>query len=100
MAESAQPWLEPIEGGVQLAVRVVPGGSRDQVVGPRGDALKVKVSAPAEGGKANKAVWALLAETLGVSRRNVSVEAGRGTPRKRIAVRGIDPATAAARLDG
>lgn len=40
----------------RLAVKVVPGSSRDQIVGRLGDALKIKVTAPAEKGKANTAV--------------------------------------------
>ena len=47
-------------------MKVVPGSSRDQVVGWLGDASKIKVTAPPEKGKANEAVIELLAEPLGV----------------------------------
>ncbi|MBI1369811.1 MAG: YggU family protein [Planctomycetes bacterium] len=77
---------------VIIEVKVVPGASRDQIVGRLGEAIKVKVSAPAEGGKANAAVCALLAEKLGVSKRDVQVVSGHTQPHKRIAVRGIKPA--------
>lgn len=51
-----------------LALKVVPNASRDRVVGvlamPDGDRLKVSVTSPPEGGKANKAVVALLRKQL------------------------------------
>ena len=90
--------IEPIPGGVVIEVKIVPGSSRDQIVGPLGGALKVKVAAPPEGGKANRAVCDLLAGVLGVARNQVEVIAGLTTPRKRIVVRGISAAEAACRL--
>ena len=49
-----------------LNVRVTPGARQDAVAGWQGTALKVKVRAAPEKGKANDAVCALIARTLGV----------------------------------
>src|SRR6476620_2636829 len=49
-----------------LNVKVVPGASRDRVVGRYGDGVKVQVSAPPEGGKANKAAIEVNARAPGV----------------------------------
>lgn len=84
--------------GVRVAVKAVPGASRDTIAGPLGDRLKVRVAAPPEGGKANKAIEALLAEACGVPPRNVTVVSGHSRPEKTIEIRGIDASTARARL--
>ena len=85
-------------GGVAFDVKVVPGASRDQVVGLLGTALKVKVAAPPEDGKANAAVCALLAKTLGLPARDVTVVAGHSRPQKRVEARGISVEAALSRL--
>jgi uncharacterized protein (TIGR00251 family) len=90
--------VREVDGGVQFAVKAVPGSSRDRIVGRYGDALKVAVSAPAEGGRANARLCELLAAALGVAVRDVAVVAGTSHPQKVVAVRGLDCATVQARL--
>ena len=68
--------------GVIIPVRVVPGSSRQRVVGVLAGRLKITTSAPAEKGKANRAVAELLAETLGVARKDVSLRSGATSSRK------------------
>ena len=46
---------------IRLQLKVVPGSSKDEVAGWLGDALKVRVGAPAERGRANAAVEKLVA---------------------------------------
>ena len=73
----------------RLTVKVVPSSSRDAVVGRLGEALKIKVRAPAEKGRANKAVEKVIANALGISIRSVSVVSGFTTALKIIKIRGI-----------
>ena len=77
---------------VLLSIKVVPGASRDQVSGMLGDRLKVRISAPAEGGKANKAVCRLIAGLLGIKAGAVEVVNGKTSPEKvvRVRVSGIE----------
>lgn len=92
--------IELIEraGGVEFAVKVVPGASRTRIVGRWGEALKVAVAAPPEGGKANSALVALLAKTFGVGRGAVTIVAGQSQPRKRVSVSGLTAGAVRERL--
>ena len=74
----------------RLSLKVVPGSSRDEVVGWLGDSLKVKVKAPPEKGRANEAVVALLADRLGIDPSSIAVVSGHGSPAKVVAVDGMD----------
>lgn len=79
------------KGGTILSVKVVPGSSRDRIVGVLGDCLKVTTAAAPERGRANAAVAGILAETLGVDRRDVQLVAGQASPRKEFKVAGLSP---------
>lgn len=73
-----------------LNLKVVPGSSRNRVIGDMGDGtLKVAVAAPPEKGKANEAVCELLAEHFHVSKQAVRILSGQGTSRKRVEIQGI-----------
>ena len=74
----------------RLSLKVVPGSSRDEIVGWLGDSLKVKVKAPPEKGRANEAVVALLAEHLEIDASSIAVVSGHGSPAKVVEVDGMD----------
>jgi len=77
---------------VRVAVKVVPRAARDEIVGWAGDRLRVRVTAAPEGGRANAALEALLAVTLGLPRSRVRVVAGHASPRKLVEVDGLTAA--------
>src|SRR5256885_1609477 len=79
------------EDAVVLRLHVQPGAGRTAVVGRHGDALKVRVAAPPEGGRANQAVLELVAETLGVKATQVELAGGGASRSKRGKVSGGDP---------
>jgi uncharacterized protein (TIGR00251 family) len=81
-----------------LRLRVSPGARRSEFLGPHGDAWKVRVAAPAEGGRANEAVLTLVAETLDLPRRDVSLVSGRTARDKVVAIAGLGEAEAVRRL--
>ena len=76
-------------GVVLIAVKAVPGASRDEIAGVLGDRLKVRVSAPPEGGKANDAIRRLIADTLGMKMRDVTIVAGAASREKTARATGI-----------
>ena len=83
---------------VLIWIKAVPGASRDEIAGTVGDRLKVRVSVPAQGGRANAAVCALLARALGAKPRNVTLESGHASPQKIIRVCGATLDDVKARL--
>lgn len=57
-----------------------------------GEALKVRVSAPPEGGKANRRLCELLADKLGLPANGVVVMAGGSSVRKTLGITGLSQA--------
>ena len=84
----------------RLRVRVSPGARRVAVAGRVGEVWKLRVTAPAEGGKANAAVVRLLAETVGVPPARVALVAGHGARDKVVELEGVELAEAERRLEG
>ena len=74
---------------VHLTLKVVPGSSSDRIVGPLGDALKVTVSKPPQGGAANDAVRRLVAKAMGISSAQIEITRGHGSPRKQLSISGV-----------
>jgi uncharacterized protein len=75
----------------RVRLRVAPGATRAGVVGRHGDAWKVRVTAPAEGGRANDAVVRLLAETFELPRSAVTLVSGHSARDKIVELTGIEP---------
>jgi uncharacterized protein len=76
------------DGGVVVDVWVVPGASRTEVVGAHDGALRIRVAAPPEGGKANKAVRTALIQHFGCA--DASLLRGAASRRKQWILVGID----------
>lgn len=87
------------DGTAVLRVHVQPGAGRTAVQGRHGDALKVSVAAPPEGGRANEAVAKLLAETFGIAAKAVELTSGQTNRAKRFALTGLDVDDVRARLE-
>ena len=81
--------INDVAGGCVVSVKVVPGSSRDRIVGLLGDALKVATSAAPEKGKANAAVAGILAEALGVEKRSVELISSPSNPCKEFRINGL-----------
>jgi uncharacterized protein len=75
-------------GGCLLALRVQPGARKNGLKGEQAGALKLAVTAPPEGGRANVAVIELLAELLGLKRGQVAIVGGATSRNKKVLIRG------------
>jgi uncharacterized protein (TIGR00251 family) len=83
-----------------VRVRVQPRASRDEVLGWREGALRVRVTAPPVEGEANRALAGLLARTLGVRPSAVEVARGARGRDKLVRIDGMSVAEVQARTGG
>jgi uncharacterized protein (TIGR00251 family) len=83
---------EAARASVVVHVHVQPGAGRTAVVGRHGDAVKVRVAAPPEGGRANDACVKLLADTFGVPASAVTLVSGPSSRIKRFRLDDVDVA--------
>lgn len=81
--------------GSILPVLVVPGASRTEMVGPHGAAIRLRVSAAPDRGRANREAEELLEQFFGAA---VSLVSGATSRRKRFLLEGMDAETAARRI--
>jgi uncharacterized protein (TIGR00251 family) len=82
----------------RLRLRVAPGAARGRIVGRHGEAWKVRVAAPPEGGRANDAVVRLLAEALSVPPDAITLVSGHGARDKVVELTGLDSTLVEQRL--
>lgn len=85
--------LHDHDGCLRLRIRVQPGAANNTVRGVELDAageafLKVRVTQPAEGGKANRAVAKMLAKSWRVPASSITVVAGHKDRRKILEING------------
>ena len=78
------------EGAIVLRLHVQPGAGRTAVTGRHGDALKVKVAAPPDQGRANDACAELIAKVAGVKPSDVEIVGGASSRSKRVKVAGVE----------
>lgn len=84
---------------MRLAIEVVPRSSRDVVVGWIGEALKVRVTAPPDRGRANEAVVRLMADTLELRPSRIRIATGPKSRRKVLEIEELDDAEVRRRID-
>jgi len=91
-------YIRPAPRGVRLDVFVQPKAGREGTAGIHGDALKLKVRAPAQDGKANRAVLDLLSDLLDVRRGQLEITSGHSSRSKRVLISGVTPEDIASRV--
>ena len=83
MVTAMPAWLHAgAQGGCEITLHIQPGAARSELAGLHGDALKVRIRAPAVEGAANAALIEYLADRLGTARRDVTLLRGEKARRK------------------
>jgi uncharacterized protein (TIGR00251 family) len=85
---------------VRFAVRLTPRSAVERVEDVVDGVLKVRVTAPAVEGAANNALVRILADELGIARRDVRIVAGATSRQKLVVIDGMDPDAIVARWPG
>ena len=75
-----------------VTVRLQPRARRDEVVGERGGAIVIRVTAPPVDGRANEALCRLIAKAAGVAPSSVQIVRGHSSRDKVVRVADVDEA--------
>jgi uncharacterized protein (TIGR00251 family) len=75
-----------------LKVYVQPKSSRNEIVGPYRDGIKVKITAPPIEGKANEGLVQLLAREWGLPPSSIEIVRGHHTREKTLRIQALIPA--------
>jgi uncharacterized protein len=91
-------FFRPHPNGVYLHVKVQPRASQNQVDGPLGDELKIRITAPPVDAAANEALVRFLADALGCARGAVQIVRGQTSRHKVLFLKGLNADEVALRL--
>lgn len=80
------PWYRWDNGDLIIQLRVLPRAGKNEIAGPHGNALKVRIAAPPVEGAANACLIEWFAKLCDVPRASVTLEAGGKARDKRIRV--------------
>jgi uncharacterized protein len=75
----------------RIKIRLQPRARANEILGERGGALVVRVTAPPVDGRANDALCKLLARRVGVGRTRVTIVQGTATHLKLVEIDGVEP---------
>ena len=82
-------WLRSHDDGALLSLHIQPGAKKTEVGGLHAEALKIRLAAPPVDGKANDALVAFLAKTLGLPKSRLTLVSGLASRSKRVAIAGV-----------
>jgi uncharacterized protein (TIGR00251 family) len=80
-------WIRETPEGVVFKAAIQPKGAKNEIVGLKGDALKIKLTAPPVEGAANRMCVEFLAKTLKVRKSDVEIVRGKGSRTKQVLIR-------------
>ena len=82
MSKKTENWLK-------VKIKVEPRSSKSGIVGPYGDALKVKLTSPPVEGKANNELIEVLAKWFKIAKKDVEIISGQSSKNKVVRLTGV-----------
>jgi uncharacterized protein (TIGR00251 family) len=82
--------ITEFEDGIRFEIKVQPRASQNQITGVVEGVMKVRLNSPPVDGKANHALINLLAKTLSVPKKNISIIRGETNTSKLIHISGLN----------
>ena len=84
-------WIHPTCTGYLLKIQLSPGAAKNEVVGPYGDRLKIRIAAAPEKNEANRALLAYLARRLGLPKDQLVLKSGFKDRSKVVEITSLEP---------
>ncbi len=81
-----EDWYRWDGGDLILLLHIQPKARKDEISGPHGDRLKIRITAPPVDGKANKHLIKFLAESFDVPAARITLESGDSGRDKRVRI--------------
>ena len=86
MKSSINDCFKIVGNDIVIKVKIVPGSSKDKIIGVYNDALKIAITAPPVEGKANKKCIAYLAKYFEVAKSKIEIISGQTSKNKLIKI--------------
>jgi uncharacterized protein (TIGR00251 family) len=86
MNNSTDDYFKIVGNDIIIRAKIVPGSSKNKIVGVYNDALKIAITAPPVEGKANKKCIAYLAKCFDVAKSKVEIISGKNSKNKLIKI--------------
>ncbi|HAJ32331.1 MAG TPA: YggU family protein [Candidatus Atribacteria bacterium] len=90
MNSSTDDYFKIVGNDIIIKTKIVPGSSKNKIIGVYNDALKIFIAAPPVEGKANKKCIAYLAKCFDVAKSKVEIISGKNSKNKLIKIYDIN----------
>ncbi|HZK40636.1 MAG TPA: DUF167 domain-containing protein [Atribacterota bacterium] len=86
MSSSINDCLKIVGNDIVIKIKIVPGSSKNKIVGVYNNALKIAITAPPVEGKANKKCITYLAKYFDVAKSKIEIISGQTSKNKLIKI--------------
>ena len=86
MSNDTDSYFKITGNDIIIKVKIVPGSSKNKIIGAYNDALKITITAPPVEGKANKKCIAYLAKYFDVAKSKIEIISGQTSKNKLIRI--------------